>query len=60
MKLGFGYGKSENEVSFGVATRNGELSRSDPETPEPRTDLILKLTAKFGVGKTKVGDTMRI
>ena len=32
---GFGYGESEYEVSFGLAPRNGELSLSDPETPEP-------------------------
>ena len=31
----FGYGESEYEVSFGLAPRNGELSPSDPETPEP-------------------------
>ena len=30
-----GYGDSEYEVSFGLAPRNGELSPSDPETPEP-------------------------
>ena len=32
---GFGYGESEYEVSFSLALRNGELSPSDPETPEP-------------------------
>ena len=31
----FGYGESEYEVSFGIAPRNGELSPSVPETPEP-------------------------
>ena len=31
---GFGYGKSEYEVSFGLAPRNGELYPSDPETPD--------------------------
>ena len=35
MKWGFGYGESECEVSFGLAPRNGELSHSVPETPEP-------------------------
>ena len=30
----FGYGESEYEVSFGLAPRNGELSPSNPETPE--------------------------
>ena len=32
---GFGYGESEYEVSFGLAPRSGELSPSDPKTPEP-------------------------
>ena len=35
MERGFGYGKSEYEVSFGLSSRDGELSSSDPETPEP-------------------------
>ena len=34
MEWGFGYGKSEYEVSFGLAPRNGELSPSVPETPK--------------------------
>ena len=35
VKWGFGYGESEYEVSFGLAPRNGELSPSEPKTPEP-------------------------
>ena len=35
VEWGFGYGKSEYEVSLGLAPRNGDLSPSDPETPEP-------------------------
>ena len=30
-----GQGKSGYEVSFGLAPRNGELSPSDPEIPQP-------------------------
>ena len=30
--LGFGHGKSEYELSFGLAPRNGKLSTPDPET----------------------------
>ena len=35
VEWGFGYGESEYEISFGLARRNGELSPSDPKTPEP-------------------------
>ena len=31
---GFGYAESEYEVSLGLAPRNGELSPSEPKTPE--------------------------
>ena len=34
VEWGFEYGESEYEVSFGIAPRNGDLSPSDPETPE--------------------------
>ena len=33
--VGFRVWESEHEVSFGLAPRNGELSPSDHETPEP-------------------------
>ena len=32
---GLGYGESEYEVSFGLAHWDGELSPSEPKTPEP-------------------------
>ena len=35
VKWGFVFRESEYEVSFGIAPRNGELSPSVPETPEP-------------------------
>ena len=37
MEWGFGNGKSEYEVSFGIAPRNGGLSPSDPQASEPLT-----------------------
>ena len=59
---GFGYGESEYEVSFGLATRNGELSPSNPKTPEhfnssfrAESEVRFELTAKFGVGRSKLG-----
>ena len=67
--MGFRVGtvrESEYEVSFGLAPRNGELSPSDPKTPEPfnspfrsgpgtGTDFRFDLPAKFGVGWSKLG-----
>ena len=35
LEWGFGYKKSEYEINFGRASRNGVLSPSDPQTPEP-------------------------
>ena len=35
VEWGFGYRESEYEVSFGLASRNGELTPSEPKTPEP-------------------------
>ena len=64
VKWGFGYGKFEYQVSFGLAPRNGKLSPSDPERseplkfvpgPEPGTDFRFELPAKFGVGRSKLG-----
>ena len=59
---GFGYGESEYEVSFGLAPRNGELSPSVPETPEPfntpfraLTEFRFELPTKFGVSMSKLG-----
>ena len=40
VEWGFGYGESEYEVSFGLAPRNGELSLSVSETPEPFTSPL--------------------
>ena len=37
MEWGFGYGESEYEVSFCQATRNEDLSPSDPKATEPLT-----------------------
>ena len=35
VQRGFRYGESEYETSFGLVPWNGELSLSDPKTPEP-------------------------
>ena len=44
------------KLLFCLAPRNGELSPSDPETPEPfNPPLIFELLAKFGVGRSKLG-----
>ena len=45
--LGFGYGYSEWEVRFKLAPRNGDLSASIPETPEP---LALRSGPELGPG----------
>ena len=65
VKRGFGYGESEYEVSIGLSPRNGELSSSVPETPEPFNSPFRARNPerssdsnspqKFGVGRSKLG-----
>ena len=54
MEWGFGYGESEYEVSFGLAPRNGAVSPSDSQIPDPGL-FRFELPAKFGVGWSKLG-----
>ena len=50
----WGSGESEYEVSFGLAPRNGAVSPSDSQIPDPGL-FRFELPAKFGVGWSKLG-----
>ena len=59
----FGYGESEYDVSFGIAPRNGELSSSEPETPDiltlrpgtgTRNGVQIRTPRKIWVGRAKL------
>ena len=63
--VGFHVRESEYEVSFGLAPLNGELSASEPKTPEPFNSPLRARNPerspdsnspqKFRVGRSKLG-----